>query len=351
MRVGISLLTLVPGVVGGSETYARELVRALDRVGELEYRVFTPAIVDDIEGQRVRAYRASRTTPGRIVGMTKAAVAPGSLRKELRLDELDAIHFPLTVMLPRVDRPPAAVSLLDIQHVFFPEFFSRAELLYRRFAYGWSLRKARTVIAISQHVKETLVERMEIKPERVEVVYLGLDHELFRPGDETREPFLLYPANPWPHKNHARLFQAFERLRRDRPELRLVLTGTGLEKLVLPDGVAVKGRVPREELASLYRRASALVFPSLYEGFGQPPLEAMACGCPVACSTAGSLPEVCGNAARYFHPTSVDEMVEAISTVLDDPQPLVEHGLQRAALFTWEACARGHDAVYRALAA
>ncbi len=93
------------------------------------------------------------------------------------------------------------------------------------------------------------------------------------------------------------------------------------------------------------------MFPSLYEGFGQPPLEAMACGCPVACSTAGSLPEVCGNAARYFDPTSVDEMVEAISTVLDDPQPLVERGLQRAALFTWEACARGHDAVYRALAA
>ncbi len=351
MRVGISLLTLVPGVVGGSETYARELVRALGRVGELDYRVFTPAIVDDIEGERVRAYRASRTTPGRIVGMTRAAVAPGSLRKELRLDELDAIHFPLTVMLPRVDRPPAAVSLLDIQHVFFPEFFSRAELLYRRFAYGWSLRKARTVIAISQHVKDTLVERMEIEPERVEVVYLGLDHELFRPGDETRQPFLLYPANPWPHKNHARLFQAFERLRRDRPELRLVLTGTGLEKLELPDGVGVKGRVPREELAALYRRASALVFPSLYEGFGQPPLEAMACGCPVACSTAGSLPEVCGNAARYFDPTSVDEMVEAVSTVLDDPQPLVERGLQRAALFTWEACARGHDAVYRALAA
>jgi glycosyltransferase involved in cell wall biosynthesis len=351
MRVGISLLTLVPGVVGGSETYARELIRALDRVGELEYRVFTPAIVDDIEGQRVRAYRASRTTPGRIVAMTKAAVAPGALRKELRLEELDAMHFPLTVVLPRVDPPPAAVSLLDIQHVFFPEFFSRAELLYRRFAYGSSLKRARTVIAISQHVKVTLVERMEIAPERVEVVYLGLDHELFRPGDETHEPYLLYPANPWPHKNHPRLFEAFERLRGDRPELRLVLTGTGLEKLVLPDGVAVKGRVPPEQLASLYRRASALVFPSLYEGFGQPPLEAMACGCPVACSTAGSLPEVCGNAARYFDPTSVDEMVEAISTVLDDPQPLVERGLQRAALFTWEACARGHDAVYRALAA
>jgi glycosyltransferase involved in cell wall biosynthesis len=351
MTVGISLLTLVPGVVGGSETYARELVRALGRVGELDYRVFTPRIVDDLDGQHVRAYRARRSMRGRAAAMAEALVRPRPLRKELRLDELDAIHFPLTVMLPRVERPPAAVSLLDIQHVFYPEFFSRAELAYRRFAYGWSLRRARTVIAISRHVKETLVERMGVAAKRVEVIHLGLDHDLFRPGTEPREPFLLYPANPWPHKNHERLFQAFTRLRRLRPELRLVLTGTGLERLDTPEGVDVRGRVPREELASLYRRASALVFPSLYEGFGQPPLEAMASGCPVACSTAGSLPEVCGDAARYFAPTSVDEMVEAVSTVLESPDGLVDRGLQRAARFTWDACARAHDRVYRALAA
>ena len=282
--------------------------------------------------------------------MSRAAVAPRRLKREMRLGELAAIHFPLTIMLPRVDRPPAAVSLLDIQHLFFPEFFSRAELLYRRFAYGWSLRKARVVIAISRHVKDTLVERMGIEPDRIEVIHLGLDHDVFRPGDEPREPFLLYPANPWPHKNHDRLFEAFKRLRRDRPELRLVLTGTGLERLVTPPGVTVKGRVPREELASLYRRASALVFPSLYEGFGQPPLEAMASGCPVACSPAGALPEVCGTAARYFDPMSPDEIAEAVSTVLADPEPLVRRGLERAAKFTWDECARSHDRVYRALA-
>jgi glycosyltransferase involved in cell wall biosynthesis len=207
------------------------------------------------------------------------------------------------------------------------------------------------VIAISRHVQETLIERMGVEAERVEVIHLGLDHDLFRPGPEPREPFLFYPANPWPHKNHGRLFQGFARLRRRRPELRLVLTGTGLERLEVPEGVDVRGRIPREELASLYRRASALVFPSLYEGFGQPPLEAMASGCPVACSTAGSLPEVCGDAARYFDPTSVDEMVEAVSTVLENPAGLVERGLERAALFTWDACARSHDRVYRALAA
>ena len=351
MRVGISLLTLVPGVVGGSETYARELVRALGRVGEEDYEVFTPSIVDEIEGRRIGSYRASRTMPGRLLAMGEALVRSGRLRQEMGVDGLDAIHFPLTVMLPRVHRPPAAVSLLDIQHVFFPEFFSRAERFYRRFAYGSSLRRARTVIAISEHVKETLVERTGIDPARVAVIHLGLDHETFRPGDEPREPFLLYPANPWPHKNHGRLFQAFAQLRRRRPELRLVLTGTGLERLSPPEGVVVCGRVPRDELAALYRRASALVFPSLYEGFGQPPLEAMASGLPVATSTAGSLPEICGRAARYFDPLAVDEIVEAVDTVLHDPQPLVERGLERAGRFTWDACARAHEEIYRGLAA
>jgi glycosyltransferase involved in cell wall biosynthesis len=354
MRVGISLLTLVPGVVGGSETYARELVRALGRVGELDYGVFKPSIAEDgLPGTTVRSYRASRSLPGRLAAMTRATIAPRRLRRELKLGELDAIHFPLTVMLPRVDDPPAAVSLLDIQHVFFPEFFSRAELAYRRVVYGWSLRRARTVIAISQHVKETLVERLGIEADRIEVIHLGLDHDLFHPnGAEARRPYLLYPANPWPHKNHERLFQAFARVRRARPELRLVLTGTGLEQLgQVPAGVEVRGRVPREELAGLYRTASALVFPSLYEGFGQPPLEAMASGTPVAVSRAGSLPEVCGDAAIYFEPTSVDEIADAILAVLERPDRLIERGLARAAGFTWDATAREHDRVYRALAA
>ena len=353
MRVGISLLTLVPGVVGGSENYARELVRALGRVGEHEYRIFKPAIADgDLPGRTVRSYRASRSFPGRIAAMTGATVVPWRVRRELDLDDLDAIHFPLTVMLPRVTRPPAVVSLLDIQHVFFPEFFSRAELVYRWVVYGWSLRRARRIVAISAHVKQTLVERMNVEPERVEVIHLGLDHGLFRPdGAEPRRPYLLYPANPWPHKNHALLFEAFERVRRGRPDLRLVLTGTGLERLgPVPRGVDVRGHVSREELAELYRTASALVFPSLYEGFGQPPLEAMASGTPVAVSRAGSLPEVCGEAAVYFDPLSVEEIAEAILTVLDRPQRLVERGLQQAARFTWEATARRHDEVYRALA-
>lgn len=353
MTVGISLLTLVPGVVGGSETYARELVRALGRVGELDYRVFKPTVAEDVPGETIGSYRAKETMPGRITAMSLAAIAPRRLRRDLRLDELDAIHFPLTVMLPRVEHPPAAVTLLDVQHLILPEFFSRAERAYRWAAYGWSLRGARKVIAISEHVKDTLVERMGIEATRVEVIHLGVDHELFHPdGAEPRRPFLLYPANSWPHKNHARLFEAFRRVRQSRPELRLLLTGTGLERLApFPQGVEARGRVSREELAELYRTATALVFPSLYEGFGQPPLEAMASGTPVAASRAGSLPEVCGDAAFYFEPTSVNEISEAVLAVLERPEQLTRRGLERASRFTWDATARRHDEVYRALAA
>lgn len=108
--------------------------------------------------------------------------------------------------------------------------------------------------------------------------------------------------------------------------------------------------MPLDELVGLYRRAAALVFPSLYEGFGQPPLEAMACGCPVACSNAASLPEVCGEAARFFDPTSVEEMVDAVEDVLANPERWRAEGLARAAAFTWEATARAHDDVYAELA-
>jgi len=108
-------------------------------------------------------------------------------------------------------------------------------------------------------------------------------------------------------------------------------------------------RMSPDELAELYRRAGALVFPSLYEGFGMPPLEAMASGCPVACSIAGALPETCGEAAAFFDPTSVDDMVAAVSRVLDDDGELVGRGLAHAHRFTWEQAAAGHEAVYREL--
>ncbi len=348
MRVGLSLLTLVPGISGGSETYARELVRALGRVGRFEYRVFLPSVAADVDGlpaELVPEYRASRSTGGRIVAMTRASISGRSMKR--RFAGQDVLHFPLSVMVPRVDSRSATTTILDVQHELLPEFFSRAELAYRRRAYGWSARRSQLVLTISRHAAGTLVERLGLAEDRVRPIHLGIDHEVFRPGDEPRGEFLLYPARRWPHKNHTRLFEVFAELRRQNPGLELVLTSYDGP---VPEGVRALGHVDRQELVRLYRTAAALVFPSLYEGFGQPPLEAMACGCPVACSNVASLPEVVGDAARLFDPSSSEEIAAAVEDVLADPEPWRRRGLERAAGFTWEKTARAHDAVYEELA-
>ena len=325
--IGISLLTLNLEAAGGTLTHVEQLNRALARVGELEYRAGRGA--------------------GRLLGMAASALRGDRLRKALRPGELDAIHFPLGVMIPRLDAPPAAATIHDLQHEAYPQFFSRGQLAYRRRVYGWTVGRSRIVIAVSEHGRGELIERFGLDPEGVRAIHNGVDHERFRPDGRPREEFLLYPANAWPHKNHARLFDAFALVRRDQPDLRLVLTGAGHERLRLPEGVESRGHIALDELVDLYRSAAALAYASLYEGFGIPCLEAMACGCPVACSDAASLPEICGPAAVYFDPLSVESIAQAIRDVLDRP-PAGE--IERAAEFTWERCARGHDAVYRELA-
>ena len=350
--VGISLLTLIPGISGGSETYARNLCRALARVGGLEYRVFVPEIAadaaDGLPWQVVGSYRSSRSMPGRIAAMSRAALLPKPLLRELGVERLSAIHFPLSVMLPAVERPPAATTVLDLQHEEHPQFFGRAELAYRRSVYGRTIRRSRIVITISEHARRTLIERYDLDPERVRAIHLAVDHDVFTPEISSRGDYLLYPARPWPHKNHARLYQAFAALRGEHPQLRLVLTGEG-DYGTVPPAVEARGRVSQGELVALYRGAAALVFPSLYEGFGMPVVEAMACGCPVASSNVTALPEIVGDAARLFDPRSVDDIVAAVNEVLGNRKEWVERGLERAKQFTWEACAQAHDEVYREL--
>jgi glycosyltransferase involved in cell wall biosynthesis len=347
VRVGISLLTLVPRISGGSETYARELVRALGRVGQHSYQVLLPTIARDVDGlpsEVVGEYRASTSMPGRIAAMSEGVVRGRRLRR--RLAGTDVVHFPLTVMIPRATAPPAVTTVLDLQHEFLPEFFSRAERAYRRAVYGWSIRKSRLVVTISRHAARAVVERYELPEERVRPIHLGLDHETFSPGDVPRERFLVYPAKAWPHKNHERLFAAFAELRDRHSGLELVLTAY---EGPTPAGVRSLGHVSRDELVRLYRTAAGLVFPSLYEGFGQPPLEAMACGCPVASSNAAALPEVCGDAARLFDPTSIEELVEAVDEILARPEEWSAKGIERAARFSWDETARAHDAAYAAV--
>jgi len=352
VRVALPLLTLVPGISGGSETYARELCRALARVGAHDYEALVPTLAPEAAGGLpavvAACYPASTTTPGRLLAMGATTLRPGALRRHL--ERADVVHYPLTVPVPPAGRP-TVLTLHDVQHLDLPELFPRGERLFRRLAYDRAARCADHVVVISEWVRVRVVERLELTPDRVRAIHSGIDHKRFSPDPAVaREPFLLYPARPWPHKNHARLFEAFALVRAERPGLRLVLTGVGHDPARLPEGVETRGGVSPEELVSLYRRAAALVFPSLYEGFGLPPVEAMACGCPVACSNAGSLPEVVGDAGVLFDPHDPEAIAAGIEEALERAEELMPRGLAHASRFTWDATARAHDRVYEAAA-
>jgi glycosyltransferase involved in cell wall biosynthesis len=376
LTVGFGLLTLVPGGLGGSESYVRGLLGAFsgpDRIVVLANRELPqsyaaplgPAV--SIHGLR---YRYGFASAARAAAMLRAALAPRRLERSLP-SGLDVLHYPLTVPIPR-SPAPGVVTLHDLQHRELPEFFSAAERAYRARAYDRAARNAAHVISVSEHGRAAAIELLGLDPARVTAIPWGLDHDRFRPGpveDDAEllapyrlpERFLLYPANLWPHKNHEALLRALARC--GRPDLTLVLTGQPfrrlgeLERLAGELGVGERvrhlGYVPSAVVPALYRAATALAFPSLYEGFGGPPLEAMACGCPVASSRAASLEEVCGDAALYFDPSDVDELAAALHHVVGNTElrdELRRAGLERAAGFTWDKAASAHLDVYRAAA-
>jgi glycosyltransferase involved in cell wall biosynthesis len=351
LKVALSMLTLVPGGMGGSETYARALTRQLVPGSGVSAKAFVPksaaGFSEGIPERVVESVSVGGSTRGRLFGVLAANVNGPAIRRMMA--GADVVHYPFTVAAPRPARRQALVqSLLDVQHLDLPQLFGRAELLYRRHYYEGTARRADGVITISEFAKRRMIELLGIDGDKIQVAHLGVDTTQYIPNHGERENFVFYPARGWAHKNHARLFEAMKIVRERIPGLRLVLTGGGLDALgAVPDWVDRRGLVSTEELRSLYRSAAALAFPSLYEGFGLPPLEAMASGCPVAASDAGSVPEVCGDAAVLFDPNDVGAIADGILSAIDRGAELSLAGVAHAARFTWESCRDAHLTAYR----
>jgi glycosyltransferase involved in cell wall biosynthesis len=255
------------------------------------------------------------------------------------------------------------------------------DLSYRLVIFS-ALRRARRVITVSQFTKADIVQKFQVPPERIAVTYEGVANlakgrdSLFVAKLDSQEVlsqyhipdrFLLYVGNAYPHKNLETLLRVFSRLRAERPELHLVLVGKidyFYERIRLAaaalnlwqkenrnSAVIFPGYVPDAQLEIFYGAARVYVFPSLYEGFGLPPLEAMAKGCPVVSSDRASLPEILGDAALYIDPTSQTDMSAKIRSVLDDQalrSDLIARGREQAKKYSWWQCAYDTLAAYRA---
>jgi glycosyltransferase involved in cell wall biosynthesis len=289
----------------------------------------------------------------------------------------DAVHFPnhhmgrYALFLGR----PYIITVHDLIRYF--DLRGRTVLIHRpnlrdriylSLDYA-GIRRAPAIIAISHTTKRDLVRHLGIPEERIFVVYHGVDHDLFRPVEERPidEPYILFVGSEHPRKNLFTLLKAFKLLKgmdRRFRHLKLVKVGAAgggeapfrertlkaIAQLGLDGDVVFAGVVPDEELPAYYSGAECLVFPSLYEGFGFPVLEAMASGCPVIVSSAGSLPEVAGDAALVVEPLDARALAEAMHALLTDGslrRRLVQRGLKRASQFSWEKAARETEAVYQ----
>ena len=291
----------------------------------------------------------------------------------------DLFHFCSQTDAPAALDHPYVVTVLDLIPHRLPELYRQGKNRARFFVGRWLERRALTrangLIAISQYTADDLVRLLGISRERIVVTPLAVRADLAPAAEPVvaafcrryrlRRGYLLYVGGIDRRKNIGFLLEVMRAIVAQRPETELVLAGryrddpdfadlvTDLKRLGLEDLVRLVGYIPEEELAALYGGASIFVYPSVYEGFGLPPLEAMACATPVVAADRTALPEVLGHAALLVDPTDVAEFAEAILLLLEHPErcrELGEAGLRQAKRFSWEATARATIEAYRRFA-
>lgn len=255
------------------------------------------------------------------------------------------------------------ITVYDMINEKFPQSFSRLDHIRKIKAFA--VKRADHIICISNNTKNDLIDYLHIDADKISVVYLSHMHHRLDGHENklTRKPFLLYVGGRQPYKNATRLIKAFAQSKALHTELNLVFFGGNklqpnelrlFSDLGLNASQIVHLSGDDTLLAQLYTQATALVYPSLYEGFGLPPLEAMSYGCPVVCSNSSSIPEIAGQAAEYCHPEETDSIQRAIENVVFDSersQQLIQLGFKQAQKFSWDRCARETLQVYkRALA-
>jgi len=294
---------------------------------------------------------------------------------EMLLGPVDLVHAPASYIMP-VRAARRVVTVHDIYFKYAPQHVEPYGGGYFAQTFERGLERVEHVIAVSEFTREELLKFYPLDPHRISVVPNAVDPRRFNPeplaedpaiikGLGVAPPYLLCVATIEPRKNLITLIEAYARarqiLRAGGQRLpRLVITGQpgwGIKALtarvseaLLQDMVTVTGYLEDRLLPALYRQALGFVFPSIYEGFGMPVLEAMACGCPAAVAKAASLPEIAGDAAAYFNPRDSDSMARALTRFVTDPHwrgDLREAGLRRAREFTWATTARKTLEVYR----
>jgi glycosyltransferase involved in cell wall biosynthesis len=364
VRIGIDARKLHDFGIG---TYIRNLLRHLARLDhDTEFVVLARPTDGDALASLGRNFRVvPETAPN--YSLAEQVRIPLALLRE-RVTLFHAPHY----VLPPLVMCRSVVTIHDCIHLMFPQYLpSRFAFTYARKSIEMAARRATRVMTVSESSKRDILRFVDVPSDKIDVIYNAYDERFgVEPHEEDvvrvreryqlHDEFVLYAGNVKPHKNLERLIEAFNLVRqRGLEHLKLVLIGDEISKYArlrravhshqLHKYVRFLGYVPEETLAVMYRLAGVFVFPSLYEGFGLPPLEAMASGTPVVTSNVSSLPEVAGDAAVLVDPYRPESIADGIERVLCDEslrRELRAKGLARARQFSWESSVRRVREIY-----
>ncbi len=383
MKIGINLLPLRPGKNGGMEVYLRNLMEHIIYIDTINtyYLITAPYNEHSLNFASNNYIKIILLDETGIFDKISSLLnyftsdkrySKKPLNEIIKKYDIDLWFCPFLSLDPRPLKIPGIVTIPDLQHEYYPENFPHEELALRKEYIRPSCEMSTKIITISKFSKNSIIEKMGINPEKIEVIYLAagdnFTHISRKKNDilkkyDLPDQYFLYPANAWPHKNHQTLILAFNLYRKTYGDsVHLVLTGSDLRNCPaiydlislyrLTGVIHILDFVDKSDMPDLYRNAKALVYPSLFEGFGIPLLEAMATDCPIIASDSTSIPEVAGNAAYLFDPKNPQSICDAMHKIINDEdvrKQLITNGKSMLTLFSYEKVARRHLDLFMSL--
>ena len=358
-RFGHNKETGLPNRVGSGE-FCFQLLSKLSKIDTSnEYSVFLPVEPSSDMPKEKEKWKY-------VVFHSKKLWTLLDLSKKLKNYKLDVFFSP-THYLPLYTSSPSVISILDVSYLYFPNLFKKKDLYQLRLWGGYSIKKAKKIITISNSSKNDIIKMYKVNPDKVSVVYPGIKQDLglkikdLSMNDLSKKygikgDYILFVGTLQPRKNIVKLIEAFSLIRNHKSsigDLSLVIVGkkgwqfedilNAPKKYNVEDRVKFLDSVSDENLPSLYKNAFCFCLPSLYEGFGLPILEAMQYGCPVATSSVSSLPEAGGDAAVYFDPENVEDIKKSLESIIQSSElrdKLIKKGYEQVKKFSWEKTAR-----------
>lgn len=367
MRIAYDPQIFSAQIYGGISRYFNEIASCLTKVAGLQVSIIAPmyinAYLENLPKNVVSGFRAPLTDHFRLHQRALGMLIGDWMLRAFSPDIVhETYYFPYRLGPRRARR---VLTIYDMIHERIPASFPPSDKTsrYKKIA----AERADHVICISESTRRDAIEILGLRPEKVSVVYLGYDlmnvpeANTANADPSTSEPFLLYVGARGGYKNFLRLLQAYAASPVLRTGYRLICFGgkafsveelQTMRNLNLDTDSVIHQAGSDQSLAGFYRQASAFIYPSLYEGFGIPPLEAMAHDCPVVCSNTSSIPEVVGDAGEYFQPEDVNSMRTAIERVVglsEHRKKLIAKGRERLKLFSWDRCAQETYDIYQKL--